>query len=226
MLQNKKIEAGDVLKVKLSGDGTKVCRKLNLINFTFTLLNEEEIAMSPKGNYTLAIINGSEKNDVLRTALSDIIKEVSDLTTIEVNGINFKVEYFHCCDLKFLALSCGIDAANSKYACIWCKCPSGERHDMSIEWSISDTKKGAHTIEDITSCTTKPKSQKYNCSHPLLFPTIAIEHVIPDVLHLFLRVTDVLFNLLVLDIRKHDAINASTHPKSTTQLNFTTLEFF
>ena len=46
MLQKKTIRATDVLQVKLSGDGTKICRKLNLINFPFTLLNEEEIAMA------------------------------------------------------------------------------------------------------------------------------------------------------------------------------------
>ena len=60
LLQEGKIKSGDTLQVKLSGDGTKVCRKLNVINFTFTLLNEGEIAMSPKGNHTIAIINSTE----------------------------------------------------------------------------------------------------------------------------------------------------------------------
>ena len=56
LLQQKKVASGDILKVKLSGDRTKICRKLNLINFTFTLLNEKAIAMSPKGNHMIAII--------------------------------------------------------------------------------------------------------------------------------------------------------------------------
>lgn len=90
-----------MLEVKLSGDGTKICRKPNLINFTFTLLNEGDIAMSPKGNYTIAIIDACDNYDALQTALSDIIKEVGELTAIEVNGINFKIEYFLCSDLKF-----------------------------------------------------------------------------------------------------------------------------
>ena len=47
LLQQKKVASGDILKVKLSGDGTKICRKLNLINFTFILLNEKAIATSP-----------------------------------------------------------------------------------------------------------------------------------------------------------------------------------
>ena len=57
--------------------------------------------ISPKGNHTIAIINGSENYDALKAALSDIIKEVTELTEIEVNGITFKIEYFLCSDLKF-----------------------------------------------------------------------------------------------------------------------------
>ena len=52
--------------------------------------------MSPKGNHIIAIINGSENYDALKAALSDIIKEVTELTEIEVNGITFKTEYFLC----------------------------------------------------------------------------------------------------------------------------------
>ena len=40
LLENNIIHSGDVLRVTLSGDGTKICRKLTLINFTFTFLNE------------------------------------------------------------------------------------------------------------------------------------------------------------------------------------------
>lgn len=33
-------------------------------------------------------------------------------------------------DLKFLALVCGINAANATYSCVWCKCPAEEHFDM------------------------------------------------------------------------------------------------
>ena len=94
LVQEKKVSAGDKLQVKLSGDGTKVCRKLNLINFTFTLLNEGDLAKSPKGNHTIAIISAIEGYETLKTALSDICEEAQRLTSIEVNGMTFPVEYF------------------------------------------------------------------------------------------------------------------------------------
>ena len=216
LLQEGKVKSGDTLQVKLSGDGTKVCRKLN-INFAFTLLNEGEIAMSPKGNHTIAIINSTESYDVLATTLSDICDEVKRLTTVEVDNHTFCIEYFLCSDWKFLAIICGIESATATYACIWCKCPSGERYNMSKEWSITDPKKGARTIAEITACHTKAKSssKRYSCVHPPLFPTIPLDHVIPDVLHLFLRVTDVLFNLLVTDIRRQDGIDLEELPTTS-----------
>ena len=86
LISNKKIICGDTVQVNLSGDDTKVSRKLNLINFTFTLLNEGDIAKSPRGNHTVAIINRTENYDTLRDALSDICKEVANLTTLNVDG--------------------------------------------------------------------------------------------------------------------------------------------
>ena len=63
---------------------------------------------------------------------------------------------------------------------------------MKKEWSFSDERMGTRTIDDIISCHEKPKSQKFGCANPPLFPNIAIDHVVPDILHLYLRITDVL----------------------------------
>ena len=179
LLENNMIHSGDVLRVKLSGDGTKICRKLNLINFTFTLLNEGNIAMSPKGNHTIAIINGTENYHHLKTSLSDIIKEVEELTSITVNSTTFQVIFYFCSDLKFLAIACGIESATATYSCIWCKCPSSERHNMSKNWSITDTQNGgARTVTEIISCHAQCKSKRFGCIHPPLFPTIPIDRVI------------------------------------------------
>ena len=227
LLKGEKISVGEKLQVKLSGDGTKVCRKLNLINFTFTLLNEGALAMSPSGNHTIAIINGSEKYEHLETALRDVIAEVCELQTLTVNHYVFEIEYFLCSDLKFLAIICGIEAAMSNYSCVWCKCPSSQRYDMSKEWSFSDTENGARTNDDIISCCgKKPKSQKFGCIHPPLFQNIAIDHVIPDILHLYLRITDVLFNLLILDIRRYDAVTKYSNNGQPKENYLKQLEFF
>ena len=40
-----------------------------------------------------------------------------------------------------------------------------------------------------------------------LFPSVSIDHIIPYILHLFLRISDVLINLLIMDLRKLDGID-------------------
>jgi len=164
------------------------------------------VAMSPGGIHTLAIINGTEKYEHLKTALADTIKEVSELKTLSVDQNKFEIEYFLCCDLKFLAIVCGVESATSTYPCIWCTCPSSKRADMTIEWSISDEQNGARTIKGIITCQKQPKSKNLGCINCPLFPSIAIDHVVPDILHLYLRITDVLFNLLIMDLQRYDAV--------------------
>ena len=109
-----------------------------------------------------------------------------------------------------MALVTGIDAANSRYACLWCKCPEEERHRMDLEWSLVDIVKGARTIEETLTNSTHPKSRKkYNVSSRPLFPTIPLKRVVIDPHHLFLRVTDNLINLLITELRRLDVLNHS-----------------
>lgn len=49
--------------------------------------------------------------------------------------------------------------------------------------------------------------QRYNVKKVPLFPSIPLDHVIIDSLHLFLRISDNLINLLILELRRLDAID-------------------
>lgn len=69
--------------------------------------------------------------------------EASELRSIKIHG---KIEYFLGGDLKFLAIVCGIEAANAKYACVWYKCSNSDRWDMSKAFDVS---KGARTIDKL-----------------------------------------------------------------------------
>lgn len=81
--------------------------------------------------------------------LKDICAEAKDLEVVTVRDKVYKIQFFFGGDLKFLAI-CGIEAANSEHACIWCKCQKRQRWDMTRNWSISDQSKGARTIEEFT----------------------------------------------------------------------------
>ena len=148
----------------------------------------------------------AENYENLAATLEDICNEGKQLKSITIDDKSYEIETYLGGDLKFLAMVCGIDAANCEHSSVWCKCPRLQRWDMSQEWSISDTTKGARTVEEIARFASM-KQQKFNCSQKPLFSFIPIHRVIIDTLHLFLRISDVLINLLICDLRTADGIN-------------------
>ena len=193
----------NTIKVKLSGDGTQIGKRLKIVNFTYTILNEKDLAMGEKGNYILAIIKTTESYENLQESLSDLRNEMELLKIITVNNCKYNIEYFLGGDWKFLACVCGLGAANQDYACIWCKCPRLQRWDTNKQWSMTDLSLGARNLAQISQCA---KSKQFNCKNNPLFPFIPLDHVVIDTLHLFLRISDNLIELLIRQLRRLDSI--------------------
>jgi len=55
-----------------------------------------------------------------------------------------------------------MDAANATYSCIWCKCPSSTRHDLTKKWSITNPEEGAQSIKEIQECAGKSKTSQFS----------------------------------------------------------------
>ncbi|CAB3993179.1 Hypothetical predicted protein, partial [Paramuricea clavata] len=122
------LENGKTIKIKICGDGTNIGKRLSVVNITYTILNENKLAMSEKGNYLLAVTRAKESYETLAESLKDLIKEMELLTEITLDNITYPLEYFLGGDWKFLASDmCVIGGANADYACIWCLCPKLKR---------------------------------------------------------------------------------------------------
>ena len=96
---------------------------------------------------------------------------------------------------------------------------SGERHDDTQMWSISDPDHGARSVEENIKIARSKKS-KYNISRVPLFPTIPLTSVIVDNLHTFLRVADTLIDLFLLELRRMDHIDKATKLKNLDRLQY------
>lgn len=125
-------------------------KRLHVVNFTFTLLEEGARAYASEGNHTLAIFKSHENYEKLGDALEDIRAEVKRLCSITVDEKTY-ITYYLGGDWKFLAITTGIDSACSKYSCIWCKGAMEERWDSTKVWSITDTSLGARTIAETSN---------------------------------------------------------------------------
>ena len=112
------------VRVKLSADGTRIGRKLHVINITFNVLDEGQKAQADSGNHLIAILQAPEKYKHLKCGLDQVCEEVKSTSTLEVDKVKYTIEFFLGGDMKFLLMACGLNSANGEYACIWCKCPT------------------------------------------------------------------------------------------------------
>ncbi|KAJ8017412.1 hypothetical protein HOLleu_45208 [Holothuria leucospilota] len=161
------------------------------------------------GNHILSILQVNEKYEELKCALTSLADECSKLTTVTVRGKTFSLEFVLVTDLKFLNILLGLQGCSAKYSCAWCKCPSGKRWDSSLHWSLTETQHGARTISDIVKCS-KMKKNNFGCIHEPVFQSIPIQNCIPDVLHLYLRISDQLVNHLIDELRRRDNISKNS----------------
>ena len=207
------------VRVKLTGDGTNIGRKLHVVAFAFTILEEGAKAYGPAGNHCIAILKEPEKYESMKQCLKDIIEDVGKLESITIGECVFKITLYLGGDWKFLAMATGIDSATSTHACIWFECPALERFSSSQEWSISDSSKGARTIEENIAIA-QSKRPKFNVSRSPLFPMIPLTRVVVDNLHMFLRVSDVCTESLLFELRRLDCFDKSTKLKNLSRLNY------
>ena len=61
------------IRVKITGDRTKIGKRLSVVNFGFTIYDGEAV-YSAAGNYCIAIIKEQESYDSLKPALQDLKK--------------------------------------------------------------------------------------------------------------------------------------------------------
>ena len=172
----------------------------NFILLSFAILQTGESVMSAKGNRTIGIVNGKEDYSTIKESFGDIISEINRLVAagkVNVEGTNINIEFFLGGDYKFILMMLLLKGATSNYACAWCKLHKDERWKVDQHYSHFNQPEMSRSLEEMHAMSTKSKDN-YCCQHPPLF-NIDLNHVVPDELHLLLRVTDILTENLVLE---------------------------
>lgn len=217
------LDNSDQLNIKFSADGTNIGKKLKLINVVFTCLNHADCKAS-RGNFLLGVFRVKNENyEDLKVCLRELIEELSVIESVTIGEKTYAVKKCFVADWKCLALLMGLNSASSTYPCIWCKCPQSKFYNNYIEWSISDPNKGARTVEEAQSV--RPKTDlNYGYKAEPILNCFNFWDIVPDMLHLFLRITDTLIGLLVADIRKRDParsdLNMENQPLLKTYVDY------
>ena len=134
---------------------------------------------------------------------------IENTKSIEIAGIDYNIDYYFGADYKMLRLIYGQKASNANEACIYCKTnlnlPIETPVDQSLEYKIF------RNIEDTPD----------NFEPILKF--IDYKHVVVDLLHMFLRITDFLYEIILNKLSKMDqnnTSNMSARPNLTIFLEF------
>eukprot|EP00732_Lithocolla_globosa_P000492 Lithocolla_globosa_v1_NODE_152_length_5671_cov_121.982906.p1 type:complete len:465 gc:universal NODE_152_length_5671_cov_121.982906:2437-3831(+) len=117
LLYSDLISQDDVIKIKLSGDGRNVGRKIKHVMITFCLFNSGKLVTKPDHQFCLSIYVGKEGYDALRQGLAPLFEELNDLQEngFYFEGVHYDVELFFTADWKFMALVLGLNGANCDY---------------------------------------------------------------------------------------------------------------
>ena len=92
------------MRVKLTGDGTRLGKHLHVVNFAFTILDEGAKAYSASGNHCIAILKEEEGYASMKRGLQDIVAQVNSLDKIVVNDRELNIVFHLGGDWKFLAM--------------------------------------------------------------------------------------------------------------------------
>eukprot|EP00112_Aurelia_sp_Birch-Aquarium-sp1_P017926 Seg4207.1 transcript_id=Seg4207.1/GoldUCD/mRNA.D3Y31 product="hypothetical protein" protein_id=Seg4207.1/GoldUCD/D3Y31 len=92
-LENENFSVPEVVRVKLSGDGTWLGSKLHVINFTFTLPDFPDAKASSR-NTLLAIFKSSESYDNLKIALHNIVGDCKDYSHVTVKDKTYPLLFY------------------------------------------------------------------------------------------------------------------------------------
>ncbi len=186
------------LKIRIGADGTLVSRVTNYIVLNLSMLGES----SHKNYHTISVVEGSETYDTLKVSFSTLFGEINEQIDrygngnipYLFNGQAYTIEYFLCGDMKILLILCGLKAANSEYACLYCISSRANRKNLQFGETHWEQK-----------CKRRPlgKLGKYCQAHPPLLH-IDLNHIMIDELHVLLRVGGILIRNLIMDAHRLD----------------------
>ena len=230
-LNDKQLNETTSLKIKLSADGTRCGRNLNLINFTFQLIDVIKLNKSPSSVFnvrTVGLAECRENYDEINTIFDYIslcLNVYSNIDYIEYSGKRIKIELFFVADWKLTACVLGLEGANSNYPCIWChwKKPKPKRVDGK-ESNAPRQLPNSNLRNEEDRQQFKGKAACFGYKNKNLLPNIKFQNILLDTLHLKLRVADRLLERLInglagLDYFESGSINSS-HKNLTKWVSF------
>ncbi len=128
----------------------------------------------------------SENYENLKNSLKELLDQIKMTNSIEIDEITYKLDYYIGADYKMLRLLYGQKESNASEACIYCKT------NLKSPPKVGEIIPISRSLNDIPDNFTP------------LITFIDFDRCVIDLLHLLLRITDAMYNLLLLKFLKMD----------------------
>lgn len=167
-ISSEQSDSPPIVLLKIAADGAKMSRMSNFLILSLAVLNKGEEVMSLHGQTTIAIVDAKENFVSIKESFAEIFQEINALLetknddgyvpyTSNLTNENYRLEFFLGGDMKFLLTVLGLNAANSKFSCIYCKIEKNDRFDMTKDEDFFWTGKMKKSIEEMKELSKKKK---------------------------------------------------------------------
>ena len=194
-----------------------VGKKVKHVMVTCVILDDKKNLHIPNNHFVTVLYPGNENYDSLKNAMSLFLEELHELKQygLKINRIRWEVNLYFSSDWKFLCICLGFDNANSKYFCPWCNASKDNRDDLNANWKMTKTMEQLNINYSIYKGHRKPS----------LFNMISLDNWLIDELHIMLRITDCLWNLVLCELREDDLFDDLTRIVIINEMNWIKVKF-
>ncbi|KAL1482737.1 hypothetical protein MTO96_033587 [Rhipicephalus appendiculatus] len=191
------------INVKIEGDGCVVSKQTSWTTLSFVVIDSRKKLQNHKLHRLLAVVEIKENYFQIRESFGDLISEINAVAkagSISVEQQDVPVSICLGSDLKFLLLVQGLQSASSKYPCPFCRASPKQR--CKVGSNIDDFNKPP-LLRTLTNMREDCIVEEHGMKTIPLF-TIEPRFVVPDVLHMRIRVVNRLIDGLLAEAEDRD----------------------
>ena len=100
-------------------------------------------------------------------------------------------------DYRFILMMLSLKGAIANYPCAWCKIHKSGRWKMDLHYTYYNELPLSRSLQEIQDMC-KRSNDNFCCDKQALF-NIGLDHIVPDELHLLLRLIDILTENVMLE---------------------------
>lgn len=204
------------IRVKISGDGFKRSVKNGDVSFSFVILDTQEVH-SNLASWDVLIAECNEDAKHLHAVSKPLLERIAsilDNNSVQLNNKDIIVDLYLVADQKFLMLLLGLGGPKFTFFCSWCECSvedKGNFHKHLVTWSpdlrdsdingyiLRSVERNNHIIAsmpaDAAARTEWTRTLGKGFTHDCFIPKLSYSKIIPDVLHLLIRITEKLLQV-------------------------------